>query len=353
MSSHATETRRAEPGPGTGGAAAPVVVTGAGGFIGSHLARALVAEGRRVIAIDLHLDRLRHLEEPGRLDLVEGDVVDPRVHGPAFGAAETVFHLAAAHLGASLGDDEFWRVNVRGLRTLIESARVARVRRFVHTSSVGVYGDLRETPADEDSECRPQIAYEITKLEGEKVVQEAIRDGFPAVILRPAWVYGPGCPRTEKLFRTIGKGRFLVAGKGDSLRHCVYIDDMTAAFRLAVAAERALGQVIVIGDAEPVTIRRLVDTIAKLTGAPRPRSIPLPLVWAAGLALETLFAAFGKEPPVSRRTLKFFTGNTAFRIDRARDLLGWEPRWDLATGMAETHQALQGARPWRISPVPS
>jgi nucleoside-diphosphate-sugar epimerase len=172
------------------------------------------------------------------------------------------------------------------------------------------------------------------------------------VILRPAWVYGPGCPRTEKLFRTIGRGRFLVAGKGESLRHCVYIEDMLAAFRLAAVSERAIGQVIVIGDAEPVTVRRLVDTIAGLTGAPRPRAIPLACLWAAGLVLETLFAPLGKEPPISRRTLKFFTGNTAFRIDRARDLLGWEPRWDLAAGLADTHQALLGARPWRLSPVP-
>jgi nucleoside-diphosphate-sugar epimerase len=352
MTSPTIVTRRVPASPGTP-SAAPVVVTGAGGFIGSHLARALVADGRRVIAIDLHLDRLRHLEAPGSLDLVEGDAVDPRVHEPALRAADTVFHLAAAHLGASIGDDEFWRVNVRGLRTLIEGARAAGVRRFVHTSSVGVYGDLRETPADEQSTCRPQIAYEITKLEGEKVVLEAIRDGFPAVILRPAWVYGPGCPRTEKLFRTIGKGRFLVAGNGDGLRHCVYIDDMVAAFRRAASSERALGQVMIIGDAEPVTIRHLVDTIAGLTGAPRPRSVPLPLLWAAGLAFETLFAAIGKEPPISRRTLKFFTGNTAFRIDRARDLLGWEPQWNLAAGMAETHQALHGERPWRLSPVPS
>jgi nucleoside-diphosphate-sugar epimerase len=336
-----------------GGTAPPVVVTGAGGFIGSHLACSLVADGHRVIALDIHLDRLRHLEEPGRLELVEGDVVDPAVHGPVLTGIDTVYHLAAAHLGASIGDEEFWRVNVHGLRTLIDSVKTAGVRRFVHCSSVGVYGDLRETPADEDSACHPQIAYEITKLEGEKVMREAIAGGFPAVILRPCWVYGPGCPRTEKLFRTIGKGRFLMAGDGSSRRHCIYIEDMIAAFKLASTTERGLGKVMVIGDAEPVSIRRLVDVMAELTGARPPVSIPLPLLWLAGAAFEMLFAPLGKEPPVSRRTLKFFTGNTAFRIDRARDLLGYEPQYDLATGMAETHRALSGERPWRLSLLPS
>lgn len=352
MNQQATGIQAIEGGP-AGGSAPTVVVTGAGGFIGSHLARSLAAGGRRVIALDLHVDRLRHVAEPGRLELVEGDVVDPAVHGPALAGADTVYHLAAAHLGASLGDEEFWRVNVHGLETLIGSARAAGVRRFVHCSSVGVYGDLHETPADEDTACHPQIAYEITKLEGEKVMRAAIADGFPAVILRPAWVYGPGCPRTEKLFRTIGKGRFFVAGDGSGLRHCVYIEDMIAAFELAATTERGLGRTMVIGDAEPVTIRRLVDVIAELTGARRPLSIPLPALWLAGAAFEALFAPLGKEPPISRRTLKFFTGNTAFRIDRARDLLAWEPRWSLADGMAETHRALSGDRPWQPALLPS
>ena len=93
--------------------------------------------------------------------------------------------------------------------------------------------------------------------------------------------------------------------------------------------------------------------MAGLTGARPPISIPLPMLWLAGAAFELLFAPLGQEPPVSRRTLKFFTGNTAFKIDRARDLLGYDPQYDLATGMAETHRALSGDRPWRLSLLPS
>ncbi len=313
------------------------LVTGAGGFIGSHLATDLAQEGHSVVALDLHLDRLSLLRTSG-VDLREGDVADPETQKRAVAGVDTVFHLAAAHLGVAVPEREFWRVNVDGVRTLVEAAREAGVRRFVHCSSVGVYGHVEHPPADEDSPCEPDLVYETTKLEGERVVLEAVRQhGFPAVILRPVWVYGPGCPRTEKLFRAVKKGRFFVGGRGSGLRHCVYVKDMVRAFRLAAESETALGQVIIVGDAKAVTVRELVDLIAELTGAAPPRSIPLPILHGLGFLAELVSKPLGKEPPLSRRTAKFFTANTSFSIARARKLLGYEPRYDLRAGLLETY----------------
>jgi len=330
-----------------------VLVTGAGGFIGRHLAEGLARDGHPVTALDVHAEHLRPLERPGRFDVLEGDVADPDVQRRALDGVDTVFHLAAAHLGVSAGDAEFRRVNVEGVRTLVASCREVGVRRFVHCSSVGVFGEIERPPADETTPCRPDLVYERTKLAGEGVILDAVRaDGFPAVILRPVWVYGPGCPRTEKLFRSIGRGRFVLAGRGERLRHCVYVDDMVEAFRLASRADAALGQVIIVGDAEAVPVRRLVEEIARLTGARMPRSIPLPLLGLAARGAELAFLPLGREPPISRRTLKFFTANTAFSIARARALLGYEPRWDLATGLAETWRRL-AARTERERGVPA
>lgn len=319
-----------------------VLVTGAGGFIGAHLAVRLAEHHAHVRALDLTSDRIPR-DGAGRIESMAGDVADPEVQQRAVAGVDTVYHLAAAHLQVAAGDDEFRRVNVDGVASLLEASRAAGVRRFVHCSSVGVFGKIDDPPADEDSPCHPDIAYERSKLAGEEVVLSAVRDhGMAAVILRPAWVYGPGCPRTEKLFRTIGKGRFVVAGRGDGLRHCVFIDDMIRAFRQAADSDAAKGKVIIVGDAGAVTIRQLVDEIARLTGARPPRSVPLGALTLAAMAAEAVFLPMGKEPPISRRTLKFFTANTAFRIDRARDLLGYDPQYDLRSGLAETWTRLGG-----------
>ncbi len=323
-----------------GRAAHRVLVTGAGGFIGRHLARALLERGDPVNALDLHPPSAM----PG-LRPIAGDVGDPAVRAEALRGVETVFHLAACHLGVRSSAQEFERVNVRASEALVREAAAAGVRRFVHCSSVGVYGRIANPPADEESPCRPRLVYERTKLAGEQVALAAGGEaGVAVVVLRPAWVYGPGCARTEKLFRAIARGRFFVAGDGQGLRHGIHVSDMLRAFLLAAQSETAVGRVIVIGDAGAVTVRAWVDEIARLVGARRPRSVPLPVLWVAAVLCELASRPLGVEPPISRRTLEFFSSNTSFRIDRARALLGFDPRFDFSSGLAATHAALREAR---------
>jgi nucleoside-diphosphate-sugar epimerase len=296
------------------------------------------------------LDRLRQVEGIPDIDLLETDITATDAILRALEGIDTVYHLAAAHLGAAIPATEFTRVNVDGTRTLAEAARRAGVRRFVHCSSVGVYGRIDRPPADEDTPCRPDLPYERSKLAGEQVVRDALGRGLPAVILRPAWVYGPGCARTRKLFRAVEAGTFLVAGGGRTLRHCIYVADMVAALTLAAHSEDAVGATLVVADAEAVTVRELVDQIARLTHARRPRSVPL---WMAGTAagtLELVFRALGREPPVSRRSLRFFTGNTAFDIRRARQVLGFRPKYDVPAGLAETWEMLSAGASWDAIP---
>jgi nucleoside-diphosphate-sugar epimerase len=300
------------------------VVTGAGGFIGSHLVVDQLRRGYSVVALDLDLGKIEQFNETGRVKCIEADVADPVVQRQAAEDADVVFHLAAAHLGANIPEAEYRRVNVEAARTLAETCLQAGVRRLVHCSSVGVFGRLVKTPANEASECRPELPYEKTKLEGERVLLDAHgSSGLPVTILRPVWVYGPGCPRTEKI----------------------------EALNLAAESERAVGQVVIVGDAGAVEIRQLVAEISSLTHGRRPPSVPLPVLYGAGLVAEKLFGALGREAPLSRRSLRFFTGNTSFEIDRAREVLGYTPRFTLSNGLRETNDLLERGEFWRL-PLP-
>jgi nucleoside-diphosphate-sugar epimerase len=259
----------------------------------------------------------------------------------AVDGSERVFHLASAHLSVTLSEKDYWEINSTASRQLVELAHAAGVARFVHCSSVGVYGEIKNPPADEDSTCEPDLVYERTKLEGErKIRQYAQETGYPVVIVRPVWVYGPGCPRTEKLFRTIKKGRFLFLGDGLTLRHCIYISDMIEAFNLCAQQQTAPGRVFIIGDREAVTIRDLIHRMAAVAGASPPRlSVPIGLIRPLCSFIEHFFTSLGKEPPLSERSLKFFTNNTSFDISRAQNELGFVPKVTLQEGLRLTYKA--------------
>ena len=326
-----------------------VLITGAGGFIGSHLVRSQLALGRRVRALDLHLARIEETSDPN-LELVQGDFTDPTVQREAVDGVDLVFHLASAHLEVSLSDDAYWHVNVHAIRPFLESCRDAGVQRFVHVSSVGVHGTIENPPANEESPCHPELLYERTKYEGELRVREfSEAEGLPIVIIRPTWVYGPGCPRTRRLFDSIRKGRFFFVGDGSALRHCVHIDDFADAMEMAAQRQEAVGRTYIIGDREAATLEYLVGEIANTVGVRAPRlRLPRWLVGAAGLLMELAFYPLRRDPPISRRTLRFFTGNTAFDTSRAQDELGFAPRYELATGLRAYGEWLSLARTGRL-----
>jgi dihydroflavonol-4-reductase len=327
------------------GAQETALVTGAGGFIGSNLVDDQLARGRRVIAIDVHLDPLDHLRSNPACQLYAGDVRDAAfmsrvIAGSDIPKVDIIFHLASAHLEVAKSEAYFWETNVEAVQSLLEIARIAGVRRFVHTSSVGVYGPLTTLPADESSACHPDILYERTKLEGEETVKRFVKDtGFPAVILRPAWVYGPRCPRTLKLFRTMKKRRFVMVGEGQNLRHPIHIRDMLTAFELAATRPGIEGETFVVASDQAVRLKDLISEIIAVQGLRfSPIRVPMGVMTALCLGMEGVFKVLGKEPPFSTRSLKFFTESSAFDIAKARRLLGFAPAVNLHEGLAHTYR---------------
>lgn len=320
-----------------------VLITGAAGFIGSHLVDSQLDQGHYVRAVDLHVELLGHQAAHPRLRAVRGDITDQSIVEKLVEDIDVVYHLASAHLDVSLSDEHYHRVNVGATLSLLESARGAGVGRFVHCSSVGVIGDVKHPPADESTECHPVNIYERTKLKGEQAALDfARRTGFPVVVARPAWVYGPRCPRTAKLFRTISKGRFPIFGSGRNMRHPVYITDAISGLELCAETPDVEGEVFIIAGEMPVESRELVGAIRGQLNVRTPQIyLPNFLGQAAGLVLELAFKLIGRQPPFSRRSMDFFLKHNAYTIGKARSRLKYEPRVDLHTGIQSTIQSMK------------
>jgi dihydroflavonol-4-reductase len=315
-----------------------VLITGAGGFIGSHLVDSQLEIGNLVRAVDLHVDRLAHAVDHPNLEIICGDITEQDFVREVLEGIEVVFHLASAHLDVSLSDEHYRRVNIDATIRLLNYAFSAGVDRFVHCSSVGVIGDVDHPPADETTPCQPTNIYEQTKLEGEQAALEFThRTGFPVVAARPAWVYGPRCPRTVKLFRAIAKGRFPIFGRGNNLRHPIYISDAVHGLELCAQVEQISGEVFILAGSEPVMVIDLVHMISEEIGVNPPRlHLPISLGKFGGSILEMAFKPLGQQPPFSRRSVDFFLKHNAYDISKARRKLDFQPRIALRTGIQNT-----------------
>jgi nucleoside-diphosphate-sugar epimerase len=315
-----------------------ILVTGAGGFIGQHLSRELAAKGNTVIGVDLnypkgHSGRILH-----NFKAISSDFRNMDLMRELLNDVEVVFHLASAHLQINLPESEYWDINVHSLRPFLELADQSRVKRFVHVSTTGVYGNLDNWPADEETACEPQNIYGKTKMAAETEAQKYYEETkFPIVILRPSWVYGPGCPRTLKIYKTLQSGHFVMIGKGNNLRHPIYIQDMLSALILAMEAESAVGETFIIGGKQTYTTSELVGIFSKELDLPKPRiRLPMCLGQLIAVGSEKLFRLSKKEPPLSRRSLEFFNTNNSFDITKAKKILGFNPMFSLTEGIKET-----------------
>jgi len=322
-----------------------VLVTGATGFTGGHLARALTTRGYHVSAMvrpSTHSARSRQatdLERNG-IAIVDGDLADPRSLPAAVGGMDVVYNIAALYRQAGLPDSVYHQVNATAVGQLIDAAAAAGVRRVVHCSTVGVHGDVEHPPANEDAPLNPGDVYQVSKVEGERIAREAAaRTGVEVVIARPSGIYGPGDRRLLKLFRGVARRRFLVLGDGKIFYHLTYIDDLVEGFRLCGEVPAAAGRTYILAGGEVTTLNELVARIAAAAGV-KPIGWHLPVwpFWMAGALCEAICGPLRIEPPLYRRRVDFFTKSRAFDISRARAELGYAPRVGLTEGIGRTLQ---------------
>lgn len=319
-----------------------VLVTGATGFTGGHLARTLAATGDSVRALVRTTGAAAPLAAAG-IEIAEGDLTDPASVARAVDGVEVVYNIAALYRQAGLPEDTYRAVNATAVGTLIDATAAAGGRRVVHCSTVGVHGDIEQPPADEDAPLRPGDVYQETKVEGESIGRRAAAAaGIELVIARPTGIYGPGDRRLLKLFRGVARRRFVILGDGRIYYHLTYIDDLVEGFRRCGTVPAAAGRTYILSGGDVTTLNELVGIIASEAGVAAPRHhLPVWPVWAAGALCEAICAPFGVEPPLYRRRVDFFTKSRAFDSGRARREIGYAPVVGLRDGVRRT---LQGYR---------
>jgi len=314
----------------------PVLVTGATGFTGTHLVRALANAGHPVRVIVRSAAKAGAL--PAGVDVRELDITDPAAVAAAVAGTGTVYHLAAAYREAAHRDEGYWQVNVGATRNMLEAAAATGVERFVHCSTVGVLGHIAHPPADETTAYSPGDIYQRTKLEAEVLALSFGRErGLPVAVARPTAIYGPGDTRLLKMFKMIANGTFVMLGKGDIYYHMVYVDDLVRGLRLLGTHPAAVGEVFILGGEQYYPLKTIAAMIARQLGV-RPPRVRLP-AWPfqmAGSICEKVCVPLGIEPPIYRRRVDFFTKSRAFSIEKARRVLGYRPQVSLETGLRLT-----------------
>ena len=316
-----------------------VLVTGATGFTGSHLATTLARAGDSVVALvrPRSVTRAAALQSEG-IAIAVGDLADAASVQRAVAGCELVYHIAATYREPGQSNSAYQRVNVEGTRHVLEAARAAGVRRVVHCSTGGVHGHIESPPADEDAPFGPGDIYQRTKLEAEQLAAEFGRStGLDVVVARPIGIYGPGDTRFLKMFRGIARGRFPVLGSGEVFYHLTYIDDLVAGLRLCGTVPAAAGRTYLLAGPEYTTLNRLVELIAReLKVRPLGMRFPVWPVWVAGALCEAICLPLRIDPPLFRRRVDFYRKSRAFSTARARRELGYHPSVDLETGIART-----------------
>jgi nucleoside-diphosphate-sugar epimerase len=315
-----------------------VLVTGATGFLGGHLARRLASDSDTEVRVLVRRNsNSASLRDLG-VEVVIGDLKDRATLRSAVSEVNTVYHVAASYRTENLPRKDMWRTNVKGTQDLLEVSEEAGAQRFVHCSSVGVHGSVENPPATEESLLNPGDYYQQSKAEGEILARDFGKNrSLPVVVFRPAGIYGPEDLRFLKLFKAIKSGVFRMIGSGEVLYHMVYVEDLVDGILLCGASEQATGEVFILASERPYTLNSITKAIAETLGVELSSfRIPATPVYLASMLCEFACRPFGIHPPLYRRRVDFFRKTRAFSIEKAQRVLEFSPQVGLEEGLRRT-----------------
>jgi dihydroflavonol-4-reductase len=307
------------------------LITGANGFTGSHLVKALAQQGDKqndtLIALVRKTSDISRLADTN-VRLVYGDITDRPSLQAALQGVDRVFHTAAYVELGIVDAPCMERINVEGTRNVLETAQAAGVQKMVYCSTIGVYGDTQGQVIDETFERQQKgfsSAYDSTKYEAQQLVDQFAAAGFPVVSVMPSGIFGSDDPHFGPVMDTFLKGRLKVWAGGDRITGIVHVDDLVSAMILA-ADQAPTGSHYIISTGD-LSTRAMFQFLSQETGIPAPAEIPQPVVRLVGNILEPIGRLLTWQPPISRERVHYIYDRCVrVSADKARRELGWNPR---------------------------
>jgi dihydroflavonol-4-reductase len=318
------------------------LVTGANGFTGSHLVKALVARDVEVVAFvrrSSQCDRLANLP----ITYTYGDITDRDALIEVMLGVNTVFHTAAYVELGLVDSAAMERANVQGTHAVLAAAQAANVPKIVYCSTIGIYGDTQGQLIDETfvrTQTTFSSAYDRTKYLAQQAVDAAAQQGLDVVSVLPSGIFGADDPHFGPVVQTFLKGRLKVWAGGDRITGIVHVDDLVDAMILA-AEHGSKGEHYIISAGE-MTTREMFRQFSEQSGIPAPAEAPEAIVRLLGNLLDPIGRLLKWQPPLSRERVHYIY-DRCVRVsgEKARSQLGWNPR--------STQKTLQDLLPKRVS----
>lgn len=325
----------------------PSLVTGGTGLLGSHIAEQLHCRNRRVRALCRSGSDTTFLRSLGA-EIIDGDITDREVVRRACEGVDVVYH-AAARVGDWGPWEDFVHISVDGTQHLLEGAAAAGVGRFLHISSISVYGHV-----DGDGKVFDESAplgvnlhkwsyYTRAKIEAEKRVWAMHSSGrMPVTVIRPSWLYGPRDRATlPRLIDSIRRGKLKIIGDGRNRLNVVHAGNVAEAAILAADSDRTIGEAYNCCHDGILTQREYFDRIADAVGEPAvTKSVPYRIAYSAAFLMECFGHAFKtKNPPLVTRYAVWLMGRRCFfECNKLKEQVGWSSSVRYAEGIAAAVQ---------------
>lgn len=305
------------------------LVTGATGFVGAAVARALIREGWDVRALARKGSDRRNLQ-PLPLEVIEGDLNERASLDRAIDRCQGLFHVAADYRLGALDPRQLYQTNVEGTRNILDAARQAGVGRIVYTSSVATVGIPKDgSPGNEDTPVSVDDMighYKRSKFLAEQVVREAARSGLPVVIVNPSTPIGPGDIKptpTGRMVLDAAAGR--MPAYVDTGLNVVHVDDVAAGHLLAFQRGQP-GQRYILGG-QDMTLREILVEIARIVGRQPPRvRLPTSVVFPIACVAEVIARVTGRPGRITVESVRMARKRMFFSSDKAARELGYQWR---------------------------